>query len=150
MAPAAAIIGAVAAVIGTAGSIYFGVKSAQSAKEAQKAERKRLRSQQRRQRRQAEREARIRRATVVNAGSQLGATGGSALAGGLASLESQVGTNLAFGNVQSNLANSISRNNQDATTFSGLASLSSDLSGLGATIYSNRERIGNFYNKATS
>ncbi len=111
-----AILGATAAVAGTAVSIKQG-------KEASAATRRQQGLSARRSQRQAIREAQIRRAqSQVQAGA-MGVTGGSGLAGGQASLSSQLGGSLGFAGQMSGLSQQISMAQSRAQTAGAVAGL---------------------------
>jgi len=100
MALTAAVVGATAAVAGTAVSIN-------QQKKVSAATRRQQGLSARRSQRQAIREAQIRRAqSQVQAGA-MGVTGGSGLAGGQASLSSQLGGSLGFAGQMSGLSQQI-------------------------------------------
>lgn len=111
-----AILGATAAVAGTAVSIKQG-------KEASAATRRQQGLSARRSQRQAIREAQIRRAqSQVQAGA-MGVTGGSGLAGGQASLSSQLGGSLGFAGQMSGLSQQITMAQSRAQTAGAVAGL---------------------------
>ena len=98
------------------------------------AEKKRAKSQQqqqqlqsRRSQRQAIREAQIRRAQGQVQAGALGVTGGSGLAGGQASLSSQLGGNLGFAGQMSGLSQEINMQQSRAQTGQAIASLGSNM-----------------------
>jgi len=124
----AAVVGATAAVAGTAVSIKQG-------QEASKAQARQQGLSARRSQRQAIREAQIRRAqSQVQAGA-MGVTGGSGLAGGQASLSSQLGGNLGFAGQMSGL-------NQQITMAQSRAQTAGDIAGLGMQAFQNSDAIG--------
>ena len=126
-----AILGATAAVAGTAVSIKQG-------KEASKAQARQQGLSARRSQRQAIREAQIRRAqSQVQAGA-MGVTGGSGLAGGQASLSSQLGGNLGFAGQMSGLSQQVTMAQSEAQTGQAIA-------GLGVSMFDNSEKIGGFF-----
>lgn len=111
-----AIIGAVTSVGGTIASVSAQRKAS------------RLQQQQqtlatRRSQRQAFREAQIRRAQTMASAQALGAVGGSAVAGGTASLGSQLGGALGFASQMSGLSNQIGMAQNRAATAGALANL---------------------------
>lgn len=120
MGPIAAVIGAVASVGGTIASM-----SAQ--KKAAKASKKQQDLSTTRSNRQAIREAQLQRAQAVAAGSSMGALGGSALAGGLGSLGSQLGSGLGFSSQMSGLSADIEKFQQRAATWGAVASMGGSL-----------------------
>lgn len=115
-----AIIGAVTSVGGTIASV-----SAQ-----RKASRLQQRQQDlatRRSQRQAFREAQIRRAQTMASAQALGAVGSSAVAGGTASLGSQLGSSLGFASQMSGLSNQISMAQSRANTAAAVANFGGDI-----------------------
>lgn len=122
-----AILGATAAVAGTAVSIKQG-------KEASAATRRQQGLSARRSQRQAIRESQIRRAqSQVQAGA-MGVTAGSGLAGGQASLSSQLGSNIGFAGQMSGLSQQISMAQSRAQTAGAVADL-------GMQAFANRDDI---------
>lgn len=120
MPQALAVIGAVASVGGTLASVNQQKKSA------------RLQQQQqdlatRRSQRQAIREAQIRRAQAQAAAQGLGASGGSSIAGGVASLGSQAGSALGFSSQMSGLSAGITSANAKAQTYGAVAGIGGSL-----------------------
>lgn len=116
MGPAVAVIGAIVGAVGTVASF-----SAQ--KKAAKAQEKQQELSTRRSRRQAIREAQVRRAAAVNAAAQLGGLDGSAIAGGVTSLNSQTSESIGFSNTMSGLSREISKFSNQAQLLSDAASL---------------------------
>jgi len=123
MGPIAAVIGAVATVGGTVLSYSAQQKAASAQKKQQNLET-------RRSQRQAIREAQIKRAQALASGANMGALGGSALAGGTGALGSQLGSGLGFSTQMSGLSNVISSQTNRANMFSSLASI-------GSAVYQN-------------
>jgi hypothetical protein len=124
MGPVAAVIGAVASVGGT-------VMAYNSQKRAARAARQQQDLSTRRSNRQAIREAQIQRASTIAGAVGMGAMGGSALAGGLASLGSQLGSGLGFSSQMSGLSANIEKFQQRAQTWGAIASMGSSLFQLG-------------------
>jgi hypothetical protein len=81
-----------------------------------------------RERRQAFRQTQIQRAQMMNSGVSTGGQDGSALAGGQASLSSQLGTNLGYGTQMSGISRQINMYNARASMFEGIAGLAGGLS----------------------
>jgi len=92
--------------------------------------------QSRRSQRQAIREAQIRRAQGQVQAGALGVTGGSGLAGGQASLSSQLGGNLGFAGQMSGLSQEISMQQSRAQTGGAMVSLGSSMMGGGISMKS--------------
>jgi len=99
------------------------VVSVSEQKKASKAQARQQGLSARRSQRQAIREAQIRRAqSQVQAGA-MGVTGGSALAGGQASLSSQLGSNIGFAGQMSGLSQQITMAQSRAQTAGAVANL---------------------------
>lgn len=120
MGPVAAVIGAVASVAGT-------VVSYKNQKKAAKAAQKQQDLATTRSNRQSIREAQLQRAQAIAAGASMGALGGSALAGGLGSLGSQLGSGLGFSSQMSNLSADIEKFQSRAATWGAIASMGGTL-----------------------
>lgn len=134
----AAVVGATAAVVGTAASI-----SAQ--KKAARAQQQQQDLQVRRSQRAAIREAQLRRAQTQATALGMGVVGGSALAGGVSSLSSQVGEAMGFGSQMSGLSKQISIASTRAQTASAIAGLGAQtFSSLGgfSTMFPNAQGTG--------
>jgi len=110
------------------------VVSVSEQKKASEAQRRQQGLSARRSQRQAIREAQIRRAqSQVQAGA-MGVTGGSGLAGGQASLSSQLGSNIGFAGQMSGL-------NQQITMAQSKAQTAGDIAGLGLSVIQNSDSI---------
>jgi hypothetical protein len=116
MAPIALVVGAVASVVGTVGSM-------RAQKKAAAAQQRQEQISSRRSRRQAIREFQIQRAQAVATGQGLGAFGSSGLAGGLGSLGSQLGSELGYSTAQSANSAIITKQTQRANFFNALSSI---------------------------
>ena len=111
------------------------VVNVQQKRQASKAQARQQGLASRKSQRQAIREAQIRRAqSQVQAGA-MGVTGGSGLAGGQASLSSQLGGNLGFAGQMSGL-------NQQITMAQSRAQTAGDIAGLGMQAFQNSDAIG--------
>jgi hypothetical protein len=119
-----AVVGAVAAVGGTALSLRAQQKAASRA-------RKRDKVASRRSRRQAIREAQIRRAQALASAQGAGAQGSSAEFGGIGSITSRLGERLGFGSQIGALNRSIASAQSQASLFSGIASIGANAFQLG-------------------
>lgn len=123
-----AIVAAIATVGATAASV-------RQQKKASRAQQRQQELQTRRSQRQSVREAQIRRAQAQAQAQALGAGGGSAVAGGLSSISSQLGGGLGFAGQMSGLSKQISVASQKAQTAGAIAGLSgqafSSLGGFG-------------------
>ena len=115
----------------TAGSTAVSINQQ---KKAIKAQRRQQGLSARRSQRQAIRESQIRRAQGQVQAGAMGVTGGSGLAGGQASLSSQLGGNLGFAGQMSGLSQQISMAQSRAQTAGAVA-------GLGMQAFANRDDI---------
>ena len=117
-----AAIAATAAVVGTTVSVI-------SQRAAARRQRRLSEVRQRREQIQQIRQARRLRARAINVGAQTGAVGGSALQGATGSILSQLGANLTFLDVTTNLQLGINRALSRSQTFGALASFGSQVFG---------------------
>lgn len=120
MAPALAVIGAVASVGGTLAAVN-------QQKKAARLQQRQMDLQAARERRQAIREAQIRRAQGQATAQGLGVGSSSVAAGGAASLSSQLGGTLGFSSQMSGLSSGIAMANQKASFFGGVAQIGAGL-----------------------
>ena len=120
MAPVVAVVSAVATVGGT-------IMAYREQKKAAEAGRKQQQLATDRSNRESIREAQLRRAMAISAAASMGALGGSALAGGITSLGSQLGSGLGFSSQMSSLSGDIERATQKAQTWGAIASMGSTL-----------------------
>lgn len=120
MGPVAAVIGAVATVGGT-------VMQYKAQKKAAAASRRQQDLSTQRSNRQSIREAQLQRAQAIAAGASMGALGGSALAGGLGSLGSQLGSGLGFSSQMSGLSADIEKFQRRAATWGAVAGMGGSL-----------------------
>jgi len=115
-----AIIGAVASVGGT-------IASLSSQRRASRLQQQQQTLATRRSQREAVREAQIRRAQTMASAQAFGAVGGSAVAGGTASLGSQLGGALGFSSQMSGLSKQIGIAQSRAATAGAVAGLGGDV-----------------------
>ncbi len=87
---------AIVAVGSTAASIYNTQKAGRAQKRAFEAQQRKAEIENVRQARQAVRQAALARSAMINQAANTGGIGGSALAGGVSSVQSQLGGNLNF------------------------------------------------------
>jgi len=104
------------------------VASISASSKASKASARQQALQAARERRQAFRQTQIQRAQMMASGVAMGGQDGSALAGGQASLSSQLGTNLGYGTQMSGISRQINMYNARASMFNGIAGLAGGLS----------------------
>lgn len=120
MGPVAVVIGAVAAVGGT-------IMQYSAQRRAAKASRKQQELSTQRSNRQAIREAQLRRAEALSAASSMGVLGGSAIAGGLSSLGSQLGSGLGYSSQMSSLSADIEKFQQKAAMWGAVSGMGGSL-----------------------
>lgn len=124
MGPIASVIGAVATVVGTVGSLVMQGKAA-------KAQEKQQELATRRTRRQAIRQMQLQRAQSLMSAQGAGSLYSSGAAGGIGALSSQLGADLGYQTAHNSLSKDINRANMGANLFSGLASIGGTLFQLG-------------------
>ena len=117
----------VLAIIG----VGAGIASAQASAQATATQRQQAQQQAMFERRRAIRQTIMERQLAVNIAASTGLEGGSAAAGGIASIGSQLGTNLGYGSLQSGLSNQYYQQTQRAQTLGGVSSLFTGLSNVG-------------------
>lgn len=124
------VIGAVANVVGTVGSLVMQARSARLQRESIEKQDKQQQLAVRRSRRQAYRQTQIARARALTSAEGAGSLFGSGASGGIGALSSQLGSELGFQTSYSALSRGISQNaigisqaNQAASLFSGIASV---------------------------
>ena len=108
------------ATVGTAYSIYSSERAAKSSRRLQRA-----RATQ--EKRSQLREARIRRANIMNLAANVGTTGSSSALGGAGSIQSQLSGNLSFIDEGLSLQEAISKNQQRSQLFGSIANLGSSV-----------------------
>lgn len=120
-------MGAIAAVIGAVSAVGGTVASLNAQKRASRLQQQQQTLATRRSQREAVREAQIRRAQTMASAQALGAVGGSAVAGGTASLGSQLGGALGFSSQMSGLSKQIGMAQSRAATAGAIANLGGDV-----------------------
>lgn len=122
-----------AAAIAAVATVY----SVDQQRKAQKAQRKSEKLQQRRadaqaarDRRSTIRQARVRRAQILNESAQTGAAGSSSESGAIGSLQGQLGSQLGASFQNQALSGQISRQNIKASRYGGNASMGMSVAGL--------------------
>lgn len=123
MPQAAPVIAAVSAVA-TVGGTVMAYREQKKVADAQRTQQGLATT---RSNRESIREAQLRRAMAIASASSMGALGGSALAGGLGSLGSQLGSGLGFSTQMSALSSNINKASQKAETWGAVASMGSTL-----------------------
>jgi len=116
--PLLAVLGLAASVVGTISSISAQRKSARAQEQQQTLAAARSR-------RQGIREAQIKRSQAVASAQGAGAIGSSGAIGGIGSLGSQLGADMGFGTSMSSLSGIISKQNQRAQMWGGVADIGS-------------------------
>jgi hypothetical protein len=131
------------ALAGLGLTAYGTIKSVQAGKEQTKASRQAVSIQQgaddirqARERRQAIREARIKSAAALQAGANQGAGDSSAVAGGQASLTTQLNSGIGFQGQMGNMSTSATNSIFEANKAGASAGLFGSIANLGANIFS--------------
>jgi hypothetical protein len=127
----------IGAAVSAAGSINQG--NAQKKAQTFQMRQQEIRAQQ--ERTQAIREARIKRASIVQAGENQGAGESSSVAGGAASVDTQLSGNLSFINEQVRAGQEISKAQQDMANAQGISAVGAGISSLGGSIFNNRDEV---------
>lgn len=135
LAPIALGIGAAASVVGTVGAISAGNRAANAQRQQQTLQR-------RRSIRQNIRAAQIQRAASLASAGGAGVSDSSGLAGGIRSISSRAGEAIGFAGQQSALSGIVSRANQRAANFSGLASIGGSLINFGQELGGSFRDVG--------
>lgn len=149
MAVTAIITSAAASVAGTVYSISQQQKAARAQEKSIRAQQQQQQLQTRRSQRAALRQQQIQMAQLRAGALGMGVTGGSALAGGAASLASQTGEALGFGSQMSGLSRQISMFNQQAVDYSTRAQTGQAIAGLGAQVFSSLGGFNTLFPTAT-
>jgi len=130
-------MGPVVSAVAAVGGLLQQRKAVRSQERAAAAQAQAVERQERQQevaaaasRRRSVRSAQVQRARALASAQALGATGGSAIAGGTASLRSQLGTNLGFQTQMSGLSREISGFSQQAGVAMGQARRASNMASL--------------------
>jgi type II secretory pathway pseudopilin PulG len=136
---------AVLAIIG----VGAGIASAQASAQATATQRRQAQQQAMFERRRAIRQTIMERQLAVNIAASTGLEGGSAAAGGIASIGSQLGTNLGYGSLQSGLSNQYYQQTQRAQTLGGVSSLFTGLSNVGFGMADRGMTMGDIFKPFT-
>lgn len=142
-----AIVGAIAAVSGTAYSVSQQRKSNKAQRAASRASQRQQELKAARSRRIAFRELQRKRATAQATAAALGASGGSGAAGGYASLTSQYGAKLGYGSSMTNLSREITGFSSIAQTAQANAQTGAAVSGLGLAVAQNPQPFQTAFDK---
>lgn len=122
-------------VAATAASTFTSLKSNKEQKEAAKLSREKQRNETRRRKRAAIRNNIISRGVVENVAGQTGTQQSSGVAGGLGSLESQLGSNIGFSNTQSGLSDRIASHSQRAADYQGYGAIAGAVGNLSSRAF---------------
>jgi len=142
MGPVAAVIGAVASVAGAGAAIVGTKKAAKASQKAADTQVEIAREQQKqqeivykREQRSAIREGQIRRSQGLATAQAAGVAGSSVSGGGIASIGSQVGSNLGFGTQLSGLSSNITDLGIRASQFNQQASMFGSVAQIGGNVF---------------
>ena len=133
----AAVVGATAAVVGTVQANKAAKAQAAAQQQSMEAQQQQQTLQVRRSQRAAIRQQQIQQAQLRAGALGMGVTGGSALAGGGASLASQTGEALGFGSQMSGLSRRITMFNQQAVDYGTRAQTAGAIASLGGQLFSS-------------
>jgi len=135
--PVITAVSGAATVVGTVYSINQQKKAARAQEASLAAQQQQQALQVRRSQRAAIRQQQIQQAQLQAGALGMGVTGGSALAGGGASLASQTGEALGFGSQMSGLSRRITMFNQQAVDYGTRAKTGQAIAGLGGQAFSS-------------
>lgn len=135
--PVITAVAGAATVVGTVYSVQQQKKAARAQQASQAAQQQQQALQVRRSQRAAIRQQQIQQAQLQAGALGMGVTGGSALAGGGASLASQTGEALGFGSQMSGLSRRITMFNQQAVDYGARAQTGQAIAGLGGQAFSS-------------
>lgn len=145
-------IGLAAGVAGAAVQYRQGQKAAREQRNIARQQQQAQELEARRSRRQAIRQARMIRAQSQNVAAQVGGEGGSAIAGGMGAVASNLGSGLGFASAQTQLARGISRSSERALRYGAVSQLGGSVfQGLGgfSGILNNASTLYNSFNQPT-
>lgn len=135
MPTALAVIGAVAAVVGTVGSLYYANKSLKLQKKASEKAAQQQDVQTRYANRQSIREMQIQRARATMSAAGSGSLFSSGVEGGIGGLTSQLGSALGYQTQYNSLSKDIGRLDSRANQASGMSNIFSGIASLGGSVY---------------
>lgn len=122
------------AIAGAGLAAYGTYKSYKSQKKAAAAQQQQQKNERRRSTQQALRQAQIQRAASVASAGGAGVADSSGVSGGVASISSRAGEAIGFAGTQSALSGIVTKQNQRAQMFSGLASIGGAAFNFGASM----------------
>lgn len=137
------VINAIAAVTTVAGVV--GQANAQNKAAAAQERQQQLQVQM--QRRQAIRQAQLQRAQTLTSGYAAGASGSSALGGGVSSLGSQLGSQFGYSSQMSGISGNINMFNAQGARFGALATLGGNIFSATGGMEQLGSTIGSFWNR---
>lgn len=147
--PVITAVSGVATVAGTLYSINQQKKAARAQEASLAAQQQQQALQVRRSQRAAIRQRQLQQAQLQAGALGMGVTGGSALAGGGASLASQTGEALGFGSQMSGLSRQITMFNQQAVDYGTRAQTGQAIAGLGSQAFSSLGGFSTLFPTAT-
>ena len=145
-----AIVGLAISAAAAAGSAYVSYKSGKEAKKQAKEEKSRAELEQRRARLKTIREGRVKRAESLNAGASQGTMGSSGLSGGLASVGSQVGTELGFSTQVGAINDNIFKSSMKQAKFQQMGSIFGGIGQIGGAMFSNSGAISGAFGSSAA
>lgn len=122
--------------VSTAASIYSTQKAGRAQQRSFEAQQRKAEIENVRQARQAVRQAALQRSAMINQAANTGGMGGSALAGGTSSVQSQLGGNLNFMASIAEENTAITNASMDAARYSSNAAVFGQVGQLAGTIFS--------------
>ena len=141
---------AVAGTVAAVSQMSAQSKAAQASQAAVNTQRQQAQQQAQFERRRAIRQFLMERQLRVNLAAAQGLEGGSAAAGGIGSMGSQLGTNLGFSSTMSGLSNQYYGQTLQAQRFAAQADLFGSFSNLAFGFAGRPELLGNFFTPTTS
>jgi hypothetical protein len=126
--------GIAAGVAGAGIQAYGAIQSARAQQQASAVQQRQARVQATRQRRQGIRQAILARGQALNVAAGTGQLGGSAVSGGLASVSSQLGSNLGYGTQMEGLSRDYFGLTQRAARMGSLAQIGGSISNIGFAV----------------
>ena len=130
-----------ALTVGTGLQIAGALKARREEKKAAAAQQRIEMAAALKQRREQIRSAQIQRAQILNASAQTGTLGSSGQVGAVSSLNSQVGSNLAFSQFTQDLSLFAGKHLRSASDWATLSNIGSSVASVGATFYSPTPQV---------
>lgn len=135
-------LGTVGGLVGTAMQVKGANEATAGQKTAEDIRKAQMEVEAVRQRRQIIRQALVQRADVLTNATAQGGQGGSGLAGGLAAVSSQRGSNITNVNQSTDIGNQMFSANRRISAGQTMASTGSGISSLGGALVKNQDAIG--------